>query len=185
MAEEARTLPEAAGLSPQFAPHALPLTPGVPRPLASLPAVSSFPPRRWKYSLGFLLIPGGLLTIASPFMVDSPSSLLARGKKDEALKALRHALLQPWLRCCRRRHLAPPPSLPPPPPGSAWWCCCCCLWWVRVRAFELSQLHSTCPRPSHLHTHGPATPARSPLFCLQAATGTGGCGAGAGGAQPL
>ena len=113
-------MPAAAG-PPQFAPGGPHAGPHLPRGIPHLPcpslsldvpsAFSSFLPRRWKYSVGFLLIPGGLLTIASPFMVDTPSSLLARGKKDLALNSLRCALLHPWLRCrpccchrwCRRR----------------------------------------------------------------------------------
>jgi hypothetical protein len=43
----------------------------------------------WQFSLGMICIPSGLLLLGSVFMVDSPNSLVTRGKRDAARAALK------------------------------------------------------------------------------------------------
>lgn len=43
----------------------------------------------WQLSLGMICVPSGILLLGSLFMVDSPNSLVTRGKKDAARAALR------------------------------------------------------------------------------------------------
>lgn len=42
----------------------------------------------WQYSLGMICIPSGILLLGSLFMVDSPNSLVTRGKPEAARRAL-------------------------------------------------------------------------------------------------